>query len=222
MTEQRARTRTFFDVVLVVAAVVAAASVARTAWRPARADTVAGNDSTYVADWKEIAATGVRRGPVDASIVLIELADFECPACRSFAPTLKELQSEYPNHVAVVFHHWPLEYHRFAKLAARSAVCAGDQSRFWEMHDLLYAKQDSLGVKPWVEYANEAGVREGEYAQCMKHDAEAKAVALGREISERVGGRGTPTIIINGWRLHRLPTRDELRQRVKKLSGPTD
>lgn len=78
------------------------------------------------------------RGPADAWVTLVEFSDFECPYCASVQATIDQLRLAYPADVRVVFKHYPLSFHAHARAAAIAAECAGEQGRFWEMHDAIF------------------------------------------------------------------------------------
>jgi protein-disulfide isomerase len=90
------------------------------------------------------------KGASGARVILIEFSDFECPYCgRHFRQTLPRIDREYvqTGKVRYVFRHFPLEsLHKEAFKAAEAALCAGDQQKFWEMHDRLFAHQDALAT----------------------------------------------------------------------------
>jgi protein-disulfide isomerase len=153
-----------------------------------------------IPDWVKYAKPGHRIGSEEAKVVIIEFADFECPACRSFeVSALAGVRAKYPDDVAIYYRHWPLSYHRFAYPAARAAECAAAAGRFTEMHDVLYRKQDSLGLKAFSSFAKEAGVTDiEEFDECNGVSTpvdriEADIVAVGE-----LGGQGTPTVIVAG------------------------
>src|SRR3989338_4071695 len=82
-------------------------------------------------------------GNRDASVVVIEYGDFQCPACGAIHPILKQLKSEFGNRVIFAYRHLPLtSIHLFADIAARASEAAGLQGKFWAMHDMLYENQD--------------------------------------------------------------------------------
>src|SRR5690349_8749750 len=91
-------------------------------------------------------------------VVLVEVADFECPYCghgaRDVLPRIYEKYVD-PGKVELVFIDFPLEMHPHAFQAARAAACAGDQSQFWEMHHLLFANQRELAADRLSAYAAE-------------------------------------------------------------------
>src|SRR5579863_6688201 len=75
-------------------------------------------------------------GPEHAPVAIVEYGDFQCPTCKQAAPTLKLLLERYSGRVRLVFRHFPLEQaHAQALAAAEAAECAGEQGKFWRMHD---------------------------------------------------------------------------------------
>ena len=165
-------------------------------------------DAVTMDNWDEIVGRGHRLGRANAPIQIVEFSDFQCPACRQFnTVTLPFLLRKYPDQIAVVYRHWPLSaIHKFARSAARAAVCAGNQNRFSEFHGILFAKQDSLGIKTFASYARESGVGdERQFANCLETEAADSIVAADEALAIRVGGRGTPTFVVNGVR-RRLPS----------------
>jgi protein-disulfide isomerase len=166
-----------------------------------------------VENWTSLIGGGHRRGPLDADVVILEFGDFECPACSHFATSiLSPIMRKYPDHVAHVFRHWPLDYHRMALPAAEAAECAGQQGRFFEFHDALFVMRDSLGLRPFSRFAEDAGVSDAaDFEECLRQPGPLRP-AIERDIAAAAaaGGSGTPTIIVNGLRLPETPTVEEL------------
>src|SRR5687768_9487903 len=100
---------------------------------------------------------GAVRGSVTAKLILVEFTDFECPFCGRHASTVyRELQRRYVDtgELQYVFRHLPLEQiHPSARRAAEAAECAGDQGKFWELHDRFFEHQKSLGPEDLVTHA---------------------------------------------------------------------
>ena len=157
--------------------------------------------------WNVLALSGSRIGRTTAPVILVELADFECPACLRFErDVLRPARATFPEELAVVFHHWPLSYHRSAAAAARAAVCADAQGRFPEMHDVLYDAQDSLGRLPWSALASRAGVSDLDAFQvCVTASQPLLAIEQGTDAAMRLKARGTPTLLLNGRLLEAPP-----------------
>jgi protein-disulfide isomerase len=173
---------------------------------------------TMIPEWQTYLDSGERVGPATAKLNLIELADFECPFCGNFHKTLKTTEQKYPGQIAFTFVHFPIPGHRFALLAARVAECAGEQGRFETMYDQLFEGQDQFGLKPWANYATAAGVPDlGAFDACIKKTDPIPRVEEGKALGAKLDVQGTPTIIINGWKLGRPPTEEELDGMVKNV-----
>jgi protein-disulfide isomerase len=157
--------------------------------------------------WERFSKVGHRMGPASARVTILEFADFECPVCARFTNgPLRSVRALYPREVAVIFRHWPLSYHRFALPTARAAECAAEQGRFEAFHDVVYLKQDSLGLKPYEEMAGEAGVTNlPAFITCVTSTQPLLAIAADTVAAVVIGGSGTPTIVINGLRLAGAP-----------------
>jgi protein-disulfide isomerase len=164
-------------------------------------------EPVFVAGWEDLAASGHALGRVDAPVTILEFADFECPICRQFTNSaLRGVRARYGDAVRIVFRHWPLSYHRFAYPAARAAECAGEQNRFFPFHDLIYDKQDSLGLKSFESFAAESGVRDSvAFRACVGANDSVSAVSGDVAAAALAGGTGTPTILVNGLRLPGAP-----------------
>jgi protein-disulfide isomerase len=171
--------------------------------------------------WPALVASGHRSGPADAPVVIVEFADFECPFCRVYAiETLPTLRAEFPTQVAVVYRHYPLEYHRFAIPSAVAADCAARQGRFDAMHDLLYEKQDSIGLLAWDEVARRSGVSDlTAWETCRADPSVRESIEADRELAKRIGATGTPTVVVNGIRYRDPPDAAALRRIIKAAGG---
>jgi protein-disulfide isomerase len=204
---------------LVVCAFVTTGLVVRREFfAPAPPSVQAEQKPVFIKDWRAQLATGIRMGADQAPVRILEFADFECPFCASFHNDLKTLRARYPTQVALTFVHFPLPMHRFAEPAARVAECAGDQGRFEAIYDLLFEQQDKFGLKPWSDFAGEAGVPDGAaFEACIKRTDPVPRVAEGKALGKQLDIQGTPTVVINGWKLGRPPTADELDHMVKAI-----
>jgi len=192
--------------------------VRREFFAPSRSPAQVEQRPAFIKDWRVHLAKGIRIGPEQAPLQLLEFADFECPFCASFHKDLKTLRVHYPTQVALTFVHFPLPMHRFAEPAARVAECAGDQGRFEPMYDLLFEQQDRFGLKPWSEFASEAGVADGAaFEACIKRIEPIPRVTDGKALGNKLDVQGTPTVVINGWKLGQPPKFEELDTMVKAI-----
>lgn len=172
----------------------------------------------FIENWKFHLGTGVRLGPSSAPVQLVEFGDFECPFCATLHDRLKALRSRYPTKVAISYVHYPLPMHRFAEPAARAAECAGEQEHFERMHDLLFEQQNMLGLKPWDDFAAEAGVPDlAAFKSCIQSNGPVPRITQGRQLAEQLDIKGTPTLIINGWKLTHPPTEEELDRMIRAV-----
>lgn len=167
-------------------------------------------DSTESLDdelWRRLVDSGRRIGPDTALFTIVEFGDFECPACRRFHESaLAPLMKSAPGEVALVYHHWPLPYHRYAMLGARIAECAAAQNQFAAMLETLYRFQDSLGQADARFFAAEARIDGVDrFLRCASGSESLDAVHLGSQFAESIGASGTPTLVINGELLRYVP-----------------
>jgi protein-disulfide isomerase len=170
----------------------------------------------FVNNWQETWLPFSRS--TNAPVTILEFGDFECSFCSEFYKTLKVVKERYPMEIDVAYVHFPIPGHRFAVPAARVAECARDQGRFEAMHDQLFEHQDDFGLKPWSEFAKAAGVRDlTAFNECVKRTDPIPRVEEGKALGQKLNIKGTPTIIINGWKLGHPPTEEELDGMVKKI-----
>jgi protein-disulfide isomerase len=197
-------------VLTVAAAAIAITFVHRQLQTPARPVAVAAQPPQYLPAWRTLIGAGIIVGDTAARVKVIEFGDFECPFCRTSDSIYRDVKKRFGREVALVFIHYPLRMHRFAMPAARAAECANDQGRFGELHDVIYDKQDSLGLKSWASYARDAGVPDtARFARCAAAVALMPRVDAGLALGKKVGVRGTPTVIVNGWRYSAPPQAEE-------------
>ena len=141
------------------------------------------------------------RGDADAPVTLVEYGDFECPFCGRAEPVVRELLNEFGNDLRYVFRHLPLsDVHPRAQLAAEAAEAADDQGAFWEMHDLLFDRQDALEPKNLVEYARELGLDVDRFTEQLRRHEHAGRIASDVDDADLSGVSGTPTFFVNGIR----------------------
>jgi protein-disulfide isomerase len=171
-----------------------------------------------VDNWRNHLTKGTLMGPADAPVQLIEFADFECPFCANYAKVLKTIMERYPQQVALTYVHYPLPNHRFAEPAARVVECAGVQGRFEAMHEVLFQHQREFGLKPWSDFAAAAGIADSvAFETCIQSKDPLPEVEAGKHLGQELNVQGTPTLLVNGWKLGRPPKADELDRMVKAV-----
>jgi protein-disulfide isomerase len=138
------------------------------------------------------------KGAEHGKVVVVEWADFECPACRQATPHINEIVAKHPEDVKLVFKHYPLRAHEHAEEAARAAVAAQRQGKFWEMHGALFTYDKPLDRKALLGIAKKLGLDEKQFVQDLESEAVADSVARDKRQADTLGLEGTPTIYING------------------------
>ncbi|HSP77773.1 MAG TPA: thioredoxin domain-containing protein, partial [Myxococcaceae bacterium] len=140
------------------------------------------------------------RGPREAPVTLVTFSDFQCPYCVRLEKTLTRLRERYGDKLRIVWKDAPnLEFHKEALLAHQAARAAGEQGRFWEMHDAIFRRPYLLDRPTFERYARELGLDmerfraaldSGKFQQAIREEFE-YGVSL-------VGQSGTPTVFVNG------------------------
>lgn len=147
------------------------------------------------------------KGNPDASVVLIEYSDFECPACKAYYQPVKRLTKEYGDRVLFVYRHFPLtNIHRHALSAAFAAEAAGRQGRFFEMHDILFERQsdwagEADAEKLFFAYAEELTLDVEQFGADTDNKTILDAIEASYRDGLRAGVNGTPTFFLNGERI---------------------
>jgi protein-disulfide isomerase len=138
-------------------------------------------------------------GPDDALVTIVEYSDFQCPFCNRVNPTMKQIKETYPRDVRVVFRQLPLGFHDRARPAAKAALAAAQQGKFWEMHDAMFNNQKALDDKSLETYASQIpGIN---LDQWKKDLADPKLETLVKEdetVAQKFGAGGTPAFFVNG------------------------
>jgi protein-disulfide isomerase len=138
-------------------------------------------------------------GPEDAPVTIIEFTDLQCPYCARFArQTFPQLRRNYIDTGRVRFasQDLPLPRHAFAVPAAVAARCAGEQGRFWEFREALFAAQSTLGREPYVELARKFDLDLEKFATCRSDERQTANVLEGIDLARANGITSTPTFLI--------------------------
>jgi cyclophilin family peptidyl-prolyl cis-trans isomerase/protein-disulfide isomerase len=146
------------------------------------------------------------RGAADAYLTIMEYSDFQCPACAKFAAALAKIQQEYPKDIRVVFREYPLiKVNDKAAISAQAAEAAALQGKFWEMHDLLFAKQEEwVKLEPakfpaWV--VQQAASLDLDVTRFKSDLTSAEIAAIPQQAwqdGQKINLPGVPLILMNG------------------------
>jgi protein-disulfide isomerase len=139
-------------------------------------------------------------GNPNAKITIVEFSDFQCPFCARFHPFILEARKAFPNDVKVVLKNFPLGFHPNARPAAKAALAAGLQGKYYEMAELLIASGNDLSEAKYKEIAGKVGINVDQFMKDLKDkDAEfEKKIEADIALGGQVDVRGTPTYFLNG------------------------
>lgn len=150
----------------------------------------------------EVSAADHHQGNINASIILVEYGDLQCPYCRRAHPLIKRLVKEKGNDFLFVFRNFPLrESHPYANAAALAAEAAGKQGKYWEMHDLIYEEQDKLDPDFLLQLAHRIKLDMTKFNRDSKSEELQNKIESDFESGIRSGVNGTPTFYLNGFKL---------------------
>lgn len=196
-----------FKWVLILIAVLGVAGIGYSIWSSKAGGAATGPvtiDPTAIAGQ----ATPVRKGPSNAPVQIVEFADYQCPGCKHFALNVsRPIRHAFADSGLVRFEYYDYPIysaHPHAFLAARAARCAGEQDLYWEMHDMLYTRQEqwmldrTAPVDKFVEYAGAVSADAGDFEACLQSDRFADVVTANGLLGDQLGIRSTPTVFING------------------------
>jgi protein-disulfide isomerase len=141
------------------------------------------------------------QGDPDASIVLVEYGDYQCPHCGRAYPIVKQVQQHFGNRLAFVFRNFPLrESHPYAEMAAESAEFGATEGKFWEIHDGIFENQENLEEAMLVELVEALGLSGTALRGALRSHTYAERVKEDFRGGVRSGVNGTPAFYINGER----------------------
>jgi protein-disulfide isomerase len=141
------------------------------------------------------------RGPGNASVTVVLFSDYQCPFCAKEEPVLRAFEQAHPGDVRVVFKNLPLPMHENARLAAKAALAAAEQGRYWEYHDALFAHQDALDRGSLERYAEAVGLDARRFARDLDGPALDARIEADVADAEALSVKGTPTLFVNGRRV---------------------
>lgn len=145
--------------------------------------------------------TSAIKGNKNAPITVVEFSDFQCPYCARFAPTIDQVLKAYPDDVKFVYKDFPLSFHKQAKNAAKAARAAGEQGKFWEMHDLIFGKYNALTEDMFKEFATKLNLDMNRFTADFSSNKYEQLIQQDINLGRQTGVTGTPTLFMNGKRM---------------------
>lgn len=139
------------------------------------------------------------KGPEDAQLVHVEYSDFECPFCKTYNPTVMQLEKEYGDKMAFVYRHFPLSFHPLAQPTAEASECVaslGGNTAFWKFHDLMFERMPAVTIDGLGALAAEAGVSSAAFQTCYDGGKMKEVVTAQFNEGSKAGVGATPTSVI--------------------------
>lgn len=162
------------------------------------------------------------RGDKNSKVTLVEYSDFQCPACRNREPEVNSLVNEFGTHMRYVYRNFPLrQIHLNSQISAQAAEAAGLQGKYWEMHNLLFEKQQTWSPQPadvvkatFAEYAAQLGLNVDQFNKDLTSNKVEGLVNEDADSGKASGVNSTPTFFLNGLEL-KQKNNDELRKLIR-------
>ncbi|MCO4772326.1 MAG: thioredoxin domain-containing protein [Deltaproteobacteria bacterium] len=173
------------------------------------------------------------KGPADAPVTIVTFEDFQCPFCKKLSGNLEIVKEELGDEVRLAFMHFPMQQacnanelkksmHRNACTAAAASVCAQDQGKFWEMHDLLFRNNNKLGGRALMKYAKEIGLDVRTWRACVEDKGTLDKIKRDSKIGGDAKVGGTPTFFINGRKLVGAQPVEAIKAAIESLKEEPD
>ncbi len=144
-------------------------------------------------DWREEVVSNSA-----APVTVVEFFDYQCPFCLKTNPALAEAIKSHPGKVHLVLKNLPLSIHPDSALAHQAALAAGEQGRFWEMHDLLFANQSKIKLPDLLHYAQQLHLDVPRFQKALESGVFRHVIEDDRAMARGLGISSTPTFFING------------------------
>jgi protein-disulfide isomerase len=158
-----------------------------------------GDDGTTV--YKVPVEGSPTKGKADALVTLVEFSDYQCPFCGRAEGTVVQLTKDYGDKLRVVMKQNPLSFHDRAKPAALAALAAGEQGKYWQMHEKLFQNTQTLDDASLERYAKEIGLNVAKWKDAMKNPKLSETISKDQTLAASLGASGTPAFFINGRKL---------------------
>ncbi|MGV3625640.1 MAG: DsbA family protein [Archangium sp.] len=162
------------------------------------------------------------KGPNNALVTIVEFSDYQCPFCSRAHNTILELEKQYEGKIRVVMKQHPLDFHPRAKPAALSALAAGEQGKYWEMHNKMFANQQQLEDATFEGYAKELGLNVEKWKADMQLPKFQQQIAKETALAMQIGATGTPAFFINGKKISGAQPIDNFKKIIDEELGKAE
>lgn len=154
-----------------------------------------------------------------AKTTVVEFGDYQCPACKMAHPIVKQVLNDYSGKVNFVFRHFPLPQHKNALIAAEAAEAAGEQGKYFEMHNKLYENQDEWDennnpLEIFLKYAQELNLNGEQFKGSIVGNKYREKINADKNDGSSMGVNSTPTFFINGTRMSNF-SYEEFKKRIE-------
>ncbi len=201
----RAMSKTLKPLIVIIIAVAVAAGAAVYLSRQPDQPT---ETTAATARHADIKGGGHIRGPENAQLTLVEFGDYQCPSCGAYHPLVKEILNRYPQQLRLEFHHFPLvTIHPNTMLASQAVEAAGEQGKYWEMHDAVFEHQMEWAGSPnaepvFITLASGLGLDINKFMQSLRSPEGQTRILKDVERGQNAKVEATPTFFINGEQVH--------------------
>ena len=147
---------------------------------------------------------GASLGNPQSKVVVTEFGDYQCPSCATWSTYIKDsVIAKYGDKILFVFKNFPLPIHKNAPAAAQAVEAAGVQGKFWEMHDIVYEKQQDWENEKdpntkFESYANQLGLNINQWKKDRDSDKIKDLISTDLALAEKLELPGTPAFLLNG------------------------
>ncbi len=156
------------------------------------------------------------KGPKDAKVTLIEISDFDCPACRNYHPEIKKIVDEYDDKIQFGFICYPLSYHQNAQAAAYATEAADKQGKYWQIFEKFFGG-DKFNPDEIEQHAKDLELNLDQFNKDRGSDEIKQAIEKGMQLAQDIGLKGTPTFLINGEQIQFNPTYENLKKEIEQI-----
>lgn len=155
-----------------------------------------------------------------ATVTLVEFSDYQCPACGAYFPLVKQIVSDFTGQMNFVYRNFPLSQHQNAQIAAQTAEAAGKQGKFWQMHDLLFEKQNDWAQTGnardiFIGYAKTLGLDTDKLNKDIDSDVVKNMISRDIDDGTAAGVDATPSFFLDGEKLTNPTSIEDFRTIIK-------